>query len=113
MFDGLGNLLCLTCKLSEHILRPRVGGVNLKLLLEFLLGLLHERTFGIGLRKQQASQAKVDANGTGIVLQYPLVLRRSLVPFALNLQRLGVELMSLVGSRRCLRQLLRSAQRKI
>ncbi len=113
MLDGLGNLLHLACKFSEHIFRPGVSGVDRQFLLELLLGLLRQRTVRIGLREQKAPQAKVDAGGIGAVFQDPAVLRRSLLPLALNFQRLSVELMSLIGSRRRLCQLLRGTQRKV
>src|SRR5437016_3203373 len=113
MLDRFIPLLRLPRQLAQDILSPGIVGVNLKLLLEFLLGILGNSRRWIGLGEQQAPQAKMDARLSRVLLQDGLILFLGKIPLALYFQRFSVEFVSLSRIRGRRRELLRSAGREI
>src|SRR5437899_553160 len=109
MLDRFIPLLRLPRQLAQDILSPGIVGVNLKLLLEFLLGILGNSRRWIGLGEQQAPQAKVDARLSRVLLQDGLILPGRLIPLASYFERFSLELASLRGTRCGRRELLCSA----
>src|ERR1700722_843454 len=110
MSDRFVPLPGLTRRLSELKLRRRMIAIDLQFFLELLLGTLRIRR---RLSQEDAPQPVVNAALSGILVEYPSVLGRRLIPVSLRLESLGLKLLRLRRSGGRRRQLLRCTRSQL
>src|SRR5580692_9481887 len=112
MCDGFIPLLGLPRQLTEHIFRAGIVRIDFQFGIELSFGIRRSRG-GWRLRKYDSSNAIVNTSYLGILLQDLAIFRFRLVPFALHLKRLGIELLRLIRGGRYRRELLGSARGQV